>query len=105
MNSNKDSDCIITYSTEGEDCIIVTDIPSPKRCKLEPEENLHRKLILEDRHCSSICFAVHFEENLDKFLDKVDTEFRKNLLKYRQFSEYKKIIYKNIRKFIYIRGL
>ena len=48
MNSNSDSDCIITDCKEGEDCIIITDIPSSKRCKLEPEENLHRKLIPGD---------------------------------------------------------
>ena len=32
MNSDSDSDYIITDSKEGEDCIKVTDIPSPKRC-------------------------------------------------------------------------
>ena len=33
------------------------------------------------------CCAVHFEENLDKILEKLDTKFRINLQKYRQFSE------------------
>ena len=45
------TDWIITDFEEGEDCIIVTDIPSPKRCKLEPEEILHHKLIPGDGHC------------------------------------------------------
>ena len=57
-----------------------------KRCKLESEENLYRKLIPGDGHCIGDCFAVHFEENLEKFLDKFDTEFRINLQKNRQFS-------------------
>ena len=30
--------------------------------------------------------VLHFEENLDKVLDNLDTEFRLNLQKYRQFS-------------------
>ena len=32
MNSDSDSDCLITDCKEGEDCIIVKDKPSPKRC-------------------------------------------------------------------------
>ena len=32
---------------ECEDCVIITDIPSPKECKLEPEEILLHKLIPE----------------------------------------------------------
>ena len=40
-----------------------------------------------DGHCIANCFAVHFEENHDKILDKLDTEFRIDLQKYRQFSE------------------
>ena len=50
-NSDSDSDCIIADCKEGEDCITVTDKPSPKRCKLEPEKNLNRKLIPGDGHC------------------------------------------------------
>ena len=57
MNSDSDSDCIITDFKEGEDGIIVTDIPSPEICKLEPEENLHRKLIPGDGHRIDNCFA------------------------------------------------
>ena len=41
MNSSNKNDCMNTDSNtdskECEDCIVVTDIPSPKRCKLEPE--------------------------------------------------------------------
>ena len=61
----------------------------PKRCKLELAENLHRKLVPGDGHCIANCFAAHFEENLDKTLDKLDTEFGINLQKYRQFSKYR----------------
>ena len=45
------------------------------------------KLIPGDGHCIANCFEVQFEENLDKVLDKLDTEFCINLQKYRQFSE------------------
>ena len=48
---------------------------------------MHRKLIPGEGHCIANCFTVHFEENLDKVLDKLDTEFRINLLKNRKFSE------------------
>ena len=87
INSDSDSDCIITDCKEGEDCIIVTDKPLPKRYKLEPEEILHRKLIPGDGHCIANCFAVYFEETLDKVVDKLNTEFGINLQKYRNFSE------------------
>ena len=66
MNSDSDSDCIITDRKEGEDCIIVTRMPSHKRYKLEPEENLHCKLIPGDGHCIANYFAVHLEKNLHK---------------------------------------
>ena len=36
INSDSDSDCIITDCKEGEDWIMVTGKPSPKRFKLEP---------------------------------------------------------------------
>ena len=71
MNSDSDSDCLITDCKEGEDCIIVKDKPSPKRCKLELEDNLHLKSITGDGYCIANCFAVHFDENLDKVLDKL----------------------------------
>ena len=48
---------------------------------------MHRRLIPGDGHCIANCFAVHFEENRDKVLDKLDTEFGINLQKFRQFSE------------------
>ena len=83
MNSDSDSDCIITDCREGEDCIIVIDKPSPKRCKLKPEGNVHRKLIRKDGHCIASCFAVHFEEILVKVQDKLNTEFGIDLQKYR----------------------
>ena len=54
--------------------------------KLEPEETLHRKLISGDGHCIANCFVVHFEEDLDKVLEKLNT----NLVK----------IYKSIDNFL-----
>ena len=57
------------------------------RCNLEPEENLHHILIPGDGNCVANRFAVHFEENIDKVLDKLDTKFLINLQNYRQFSE------------------
>ena len=62
-NSNSDSEWIITDCKESEDCIIVIDKPSRKKCKLEPEENLLRKLIPGDGHC----FAVILKRILTKF--------------------------------------
>ena len=77
---------MITDYKEGDSCIIVTDIPA-KRCKLEPEETPNRIKIPGDGHCIANCFTVHFKENLDKVLDKLDTEFRLNLEEYRKFSK------------------
>ena len=74
---------MITDYKEGDSCIIVTDIPA-KRCKLEPEETPNRIKIPGDGHCIANCFAVHFKENLDKVLDKLDTAFRSNLEEYRK---------------------
>ena len=56
--------CTITDCKEGEDCIRVADIPSPKRFKLKLEENLDHKLVPGDGHFIANCFAVHFKENL-----------------------------------------
>ena len=67
MNSDSDSDRITTHCKEDEDCIIVTDKPSPKRCKLELEENLHCKLTPGDGHCITNYFAVHFEKKWQCF--------------------------------------
>ena len=86
MSSDSDSDCVITDYKEGDSCIIVTGIPA-KLCKLEPEETPNRIKIPGDGHCIANCFAVHFKENLDKVLDKLDTEFRSNLEEYRKYSE------------------
>ena len=61
---------------ESEGCIVVTDKPSAKKCKLEPEENLYRKLIPRDGHCIANCFAVHFEEILTKFKTNWTKNFR-----------------------------
>ena len=44
INSDNDGDSIIADCKESEDCIIVSDKHSPKRCKLEVEKNLYRKL-------------------------------------------------------------
>ena len=87
MSSDSESNCVITDYKEGDSCIIVTDIPA-KRCKLEPEETPNRIKIPGDGHCIANCFAVHFKENLDKVLDKLDTEFRSNIEEeYRKYSE------------------
>ena len=48
---------------------------------------MHRKSIPGDEHCIGNCFPVHFEGNLDKVLDKLDTEFVINVQQYRQFSK------------------
>ena len=61
---------------ESEDYIIVTDKPSPKRCKLEPEENLHRKLIRRDGHCIVNYFAEHLKKILTKFKTNWTQNFR-----------------------------
>ena len=44
MNSDNDGDSIMADCKENEDCIIVSDKYSPKRCKLEVEKNLYCKL-------------------------------------------------------------
>ena len=62
MKSDSDSDCKITDFKEGKDFIIVTDIPSPKRWKLKPEENLRCKLIHGNGHCVANCFVLHFKK-------------------------------------------
>ena len=49
--------------------------------------NLHGKLILGDEHRIPNCFAVHFEEDLDKVVNKLDTKSGINLQEYIQFSE------------------
>ena len=86
MSSDSDSDSVITDYKEGDSCIIVTDIPA-KRYELEPEKTPNRIKIPGDVHCITNCFPVHFKENLDKVLDKLDTEFRSNLEEYRKYSE------------------
>ena len=58
-----------------------------------PESSCARKetadidILVTSRNCIDNCFAVHFKVNFDKVLDKLDTEFRINLQKYRQFCE------------------
>ena len=63
MNSDSHSGCIIANCKEREDYIIVKDKPSPKRCELEPEENLHHTLIPGNRNYIANCFALYFEKN------------------------------------------
>ena len=59
-----------------------------KRVKVELEDNLNVIIIPGDVHCIANCFAVHFDTPLDKVLDLLDKEFRENISKYSDFSEY-----------------
>ena len=77
MNSDSGSDCMIADCKEGEEWIVVTDIPSSKRCKLKPEENLHCELMPDLIMSINIVLPAvlqYFEENLDKVLDKLNLE-------------------------------
>ena len=84
MDSSDDSDCVITWSSEVEQCIA----QPKKRVKVELEDNLNVIIIPGDVHCIGNCFAVHFDTPLDKVLDLLDKEFRENISKYSDFSEY-----------------
>ena len=77
LNSDSGSDCMIADCKEGEEWIVVTDIPSSKRCKLKPEENLHCELMPELLMSINIVLPTvlqYFEENLNKVLDKLNSE-------------------------------
>ena len=77
MNSDSGSDCMIADCKEGKEWIVVTDIPSSKRCKLKPEENLHCELMPDLIMSINIVLPAvlqYFEENLDKVLDKLNLE-------------------------------
>ena len=84
MKSSDDSDCVIIWSSEVEQCIA----QPKKRVKVELEVNLHLIIILGDGHCITNCFVVHFDTPLDKVLDLLDKEFQEKMLKYSDFSEY-----------------
>ena len=46
---------------EGDECIIIADIPLPKMCKLQPEKNASLEVIPSDEHCLINCFAAHLK--------------------------------------------
>ena len=78
MDSSDDSDCVISWSSEVEQCIA----QPKKRVKVELEDNVNVIIIPGDGHCIANCFAVHFDTPLDKVLDLLDKEFRENISKY-----------------------
>ena len=82
--SDDDSDCVVTWSSEIEPCIT----QPKKKGKVELEDNFNLVIIPGDGHCIANCFAVHFNTSLDKVLDLLDKEFRENIIKYSDFSEY-----------------
>ena len=80
MESNDSkSDCIITdvIESRGKVLKINEDEPFLKRCKLE-NEGFSIKSIRGDGHCIANCFATHFEEPLDRVLDRLDSEFNED---------------------------
>ena len=74
-SSENESNCIIVSFTEGDPCIIV-DEPLIKRLKSDNDNNVHLRKIPGDGHCIANCFVVHFDEPLDRVLDRLDNEFR-----------------------------
>ena len=84
MDSSDDSDCVITLSSEVEQCIA----QPKKRVKVELKDDLNVIIIPGDGHCIANCFAVHFDKPLDRVLDLLDKEFRENISKYSDFPEY-----------------
>lgn len=68
---------------EGDECIIIADIPFPKMCKLQPEKNACLEVTPSDEHCLINCFAAHLKKILDIALNKLDTDFRINFGKYK----------------------
>ena len=88
-SSENESDCMIVSFTEGDPCIIVDDDePLIKRFKSDNDNNFHLRKIPGDGHCIANCFAVHFDEPLDRVLDRLDNEFRENISFYRDFSHF-----------------
>ena len=80
---------MIVSFTEGDPCIIVDDDePLIKRFKPDNYNNFHLRKIPGDAHCIANCFAVHFDESLDRVLDRLDNEFRENISFYRDFSHF-----------------
>ena len=67
MNSDNDGDSIMADCKENEDCIIVSDKYSPKRCKLEVEKNLYCKLTPGD----DTVLSTDLQYILKKILAKV----------------------------------
>ena len=84
MNSSDDSDCIIAWLSEVDQCIV----QPKKRVKVELEDNVNLIIIPSDGHCTANCFAIHFDTPLDKVLELLDKEFQVKIWKYSDFSEY-----------------
>ena len=93
MESNdSDSNCIVTDVIESREKVLKINDEEPflKRCKLEYEEGFRIENFLGNGHCIANCFATHFKEPLDRFLDRLDSEFRENITFYKGFSEFNK---------------
>ena len=87
-SSENESDCMIVSFT-GYWCIMVDDDePLIKRFKSDNDNNFNLRKIRGDGYCIANCFAVHFDEPLDRVLDRLDNEFRKNISFYRDFSQF-----------------
>ena len=78
-SDNENDDNMITSFTGGALFVIVNDdAPLLKRFKSDHDEGLSLRTIPDDGHCIATCFAVHSNEQLDRVLDRLDTEFREN---------------------------
>ena len=84
MDSCDGSDCVVTWSSEVEQCMA----QPKKQVKVELEDNLNLIIVPGEGHSIANCFTVHFHEPLYKVLDLLDKEFRENISKYLNFSEY-----------------
>ena len=62
MDSCDGSDCVVTWSSEVEQCMA----QPKKQVKVELEDNLNLIIIPGNGHCIANCFAVHFDTPLDK---------------------------------------
>ena len=87
--SESDSDCVITdfRGVESYDDCVVS--PRNERTRIQ-----YVIPMTGDKHCIAHCFSSHFsshfKEPIDKVLDRLDNEFRKNLAIFGCFSELNK---------------
>ena len=79
-SDNENDDNMITSFTGCALFVIVNDdAPLLKRFKSDHDEGLSLRTTPDDGHCIANCFAVHSNEQLDRVLDRLDTEFRENI--------------------------